>query len=88
MIIFQTLLDSASSLGSLGALLIILYFIFAIIGRELFGLAKIGLPDQELNVHVNLRDFTDSFLLLMRCSTGEAWHLIMFDLARTYGAKY
>ena len=68
--------------------MIILYFIFAIIGRELFGLAKIGEPNQELNIHANFRDFVDSFLLLMRCSTGEAWHLIMFDLARTYETTY
>lgn len=61
---------------------------FAIIGRALFGLTKISLPDQELNIHANFRDFITSFLLLMRCSTGESWHLIMFDLARTYDTTY
>ena len=81
-IIFLTLLDSAPSLGSLGLLLIILFFMFAIIGRAMFGMSRIGDPLDELNEHVNFRDFTTSFLLLMRCSTGESWHLIMFDLAR------
>ena len=87
-IIFHTLLDSSQSLASLGFLLVILFFMFAIIGRSLFGMAKIGAPLSELNEHANFRDFTTSFLLLMRCSTGESWHLIMFDLARGYSPAY
>jgi len=27
---------------------------------------------------------SDAFLLLMRCATGEAWMMIMYDLARPY----
>ena len=61
---------------------------FAIIGRSFFGLKRIGEPSLELNEHANFRDFTTSFLLLMRCSTGESWHLIMFDLARSYDLTY
>lgn len=83
-IIFETLFDSAGSLGSLGLLMMILFFMFAIIGRNLFGLAGIKEPNVELNEHVNFRDLSTSFLLLFRCSTGESWHGIMFDLARTY----
>ena len=81
-IIFHTLLDSAASLGSLGLLLIIIFFMFAVIGRQLFGFIQINGPMQELNEHVNFRDFHTSFLLLLRCSTGESWHMIMFDYAR------
>lgn len=54
----------------------------------MFGLARIGDPNEELNEHVNFRDFSTSFLLLMRCSTGESWHIIMFDLARGYSDDY
>jgi len=61
---------------------------FAIIGRSLFGLTQINGPMQELNEHVNFRDFSTSFLLLLRCSTGESWHMIMFDLARSYSPQY
>ena len=84
--IFMTLVESATSLGSLGLLLIILFFMFAIIGRSIFGFAKIGEPSEELNDHANFRDIWDSILLLMRCATGESWHVIMFDLARPYSA--
>ena len=82
------MLDSAQSLASLGLLLVILFFMFAIIGRSFFGMVRIGEPNLELNEHANFRDFSTSFLLLMRCSTGESWHLIMFDLARSYDATY
>lgn len=84
----MTIVDSAASLGSLGFLLIILFFMFAIIGRSLFGYTYIGAPNLELNEHANFRDFWTSFLLLLRCATGESWHLIMFDLGRTYAADY
>ena len=87
-IIFHTLVDSSQSLASLGLLLIILFFMFAIIGRSLFGKAKVGEPNLEVNEHANFQDFVTSILLLMRCSTGESWHLIMFDMARTYDATY
>lgn len=87
-IIFYTLFESAPSLCSLGALLLILFFMFAIIGRQLFGLVMINGPMDELNEHVNFRDFVTSFLLLLRCATGESWHLIMFDYARTYSPTY
>ena len=80
----MTLIDSAPSLGSLGLLLIMIFFIFAIIGRSLFSFTRIGAPNVELNEHANFKDFWTSFLLLMRCSTGEDWQLVMFDLARTY----
>ena len=84
----MTLVDSGGSLSSLGLLLIILFFMFAIIGRSLFAFAPIrGAPNMELNEHANFGDFWTSFLLLFRCATGEAWHLIMFDIARTYSTR-
>ena len=88
LIIFHTLIDSSASLGSLGLLLIIVFFMFAIIGRSIFGHAKIGDPNEELNEHANFRDFGTSFLLLLRCSTGESWHMIMFETAKSYAPNY
>lgn len=43
---------------------------------------------EELNQHVNFRDFGTSFLLLLRCSTGESWHMIMFDYAKAFSPQY
>ena len=61
---------------------------FAIIGRSIFGLVAIGDPNEELNVHANFRDFGTSFLLLLRCATGESWHMIMFETAKAYAPNY
>ena len=67
-------------MGSLGLLLLLLVFLFAIIGMQLFGHVKIQ-PD--LHYHANFQTFANSFLLLMRMATGEGWNAIMFDAGRT-----
>lgn len=33
--------------------------------------------------YVNFKNFLNSFVTLFRISTGEDWHLIMFDMTRT-----
>ena len=86
--IFLTLIDSAGSLGSLGVLLCMMLFMFSIIGRSLFSFTKLGEPNEEINQHANFQTFWSSFLILMRCATGESWHVIMFDLARQYSPQY
>ena len=43
-IIFYTLLDSLTSLSSLGLLLLLFFYMFAVIGMQVFGFAKIGSP--------------------------------------------
>ena len=72
-IIFYTLLDSMTSLGSLGLLLLLFFFMFAVIGMQNFGLASIGPTQSSLNVHVNFQTFSPAFLTLTRCATGEEW---------------
>jgi hypothetical protein len=37
---------------------------------------------ENLNYHTNFQDIFEAFLLLMRCSTGEAWNSVMMDAAR------
>ena len=78
---FQTLIVSAPSIGSLGTLLIMLVFMFTVVGMQLFTMVKID--DQSLlSRHVNFQDFWTSFLTLLRCATGEGWNALMFDLSR------
>lgn len=78
-IIFETIMAALPAMGSLGLLLILLQFLFAIIGMQLFGYIKL---QPELNYHANFQTFSNSFLLLMRCATGEGWNNLMFDTAR------
>ena len=53
------------------------------IGCSLFGKVYVGDPQEELNVHANFQSFSAAFITLIRCSTGEDWDIIMFDLARS-----
>ena len=80
-VIINSLKDSMSSLISIGMLLFVLMFIYSIIGMKLFGLANIT-NQSTVNYHCNFKNFFNAFLLLLRCSTGEAWDSIMFDYAR------
>ena len=80
-VIFKTLTEAAPSMGSLGMLLLLLMFIYAIIGMKLFGFANIT-AQSTVHYHNNFKNFFNSFILLMRSSTGEAWDSIMFDMAR------
>ena len=57
-------------------LMIMLFFIYAIIGMQLFG--NIGLDAHTpIERHNNFRTIFSAFLMLFRCSTGEAWPDIM-----------
>ena len=79
-------------MGSLGLLLFLLIFMYAIIGVQQFGLIKIdgGIHDIDgyyqgqdaMHRHANFQTFGTAFFTLFRCATGEAWNSIMFDSAR------
>lgn len=70
-IIFHTLTEAAPSLASLGSLLLLVVFMYAIIGMRLFGFANV--TDQpSINYHSNFKDFFNSFFLLLRASTGDS----------------
>lgn len=82
-IIFNTLVEALPSMASLGMLLLLLMFMYAVIGMSQFGFANITDLDNT-DYHTNFRDFLTSFLLLFRCATGEAWDSIMFDFGQGY----
>ena len=80
-IIFNTLVEALPAMGSLGMLLLLLMFMYAVIGMSQFGFANI--TDQEnADYHANFRNFMNSFLLLFRSATGEGWDSLMFDFGR------
>ena len=85
--IFKTLIEATPAMGSIALLLMLLIFMFAIIGMSQFSL--VNLQDaSEMNKHVNFQSFGSAFLTLIRCSTGEAWNSIMFDSSRSYSILY
>ena len=77
--IFDTFIITIPSLANIGAILLLLIYIYAILGVNMF--ATVQLQD-ELSRHANFQSFGTAFLVLMRASTGEAWNSIMHDTVR------
>ena len=75
--LFQTLLYSLPALGNVGSVLFLFFFIFAVLGMNLFG--KVRFSSGGLHRYANFEQFGFSMLTLFRMATGEAWNGIMHD---------
>ncbi|PNH08114.1 Voltage-dependent L-type calcium channel subunit alpha-1C [Tetrabaena socialis] len=69
-----TLVHSLPALANVGGVLLLFFFIFAVIGMNLFGGMKYG---DYINRHANFDNFPNAMLVLMRMITGESWSGIM-----------
>ncbi|XP_026514745.1 voltage-dependent L-type calcium channel subunit alpha-1S-like [Terrapene carolina triunguis] len=79
-----TFIKSFQALPYVALLIVMLFFIYAVIGMQMFG--KIALVDgTQINRNNNFQTFPQAILLLFRCATGEAWQEIL--LACSYGKK-
>ncbi|XP_040193668.1 voltage-dependent L-type calcium channel subunit alpha-1S isoform X1 [Rana temporaria] len=77
-----TFIKSFQALPYVALLIVMLFFIYAVIGMQVFG--KIALVDgTHINRNSNFQTFPQAVLLLFRCATGEAWQEIL--LACSYG---
>ncbi|KAA0155090.1 hypothetical protein FNF31_06158 [Cafeteria roenbergensis] len=71
-----TLVASVPALVNVGSLLLLLFFIYAIMGVQSFG----RVPDGDaMDAHANFRTFSIALLTLFRISTGEGWEGFLFD---------
>jgi len=59
--------------------------LFSIVGMQIFPFVRM---DGELNKHVNFKNFSNSFLLLMRAATGEGWNAMMMDVSRPHSIMF
>ncbi|OWA50438.1 Voltage-dependent calcium channel type A subunit alpha-1 [Hypsibius exemplaris] len=75
-ILLWTFVQSFKALPYVCLLIGMLFFIYAIIGMQIFGNIELN-PFTEINRHSNFRTFFSSLLVLFRCATGEAWQRIM-----------
>uniref|UniRef100_A0A8C6WX58 Voltage-dependent L-type calcium channel subunit alpha n=1 Tax=Neogobius melanostomus TaxID=47308 RepID=A0A8C6WX58_9GOBI len=76
-----TFIKSFQALPYVALLIVMLFFIYAVIGMQMFG--KIGLRDNtQINRNNNFQTFPQAVLLLFRCATGEAWQEIMLACSR------
>ncbi|GFU29399.1 voltage-dependent calcium channel type A subunit alpha-1 [Nephila pilipes] len=80
-ILLWTFIQSFKALPYVCLLIAMLFFIYAIIGMQVFGNIQLH-PDTEINRHNNFQTFVQSLILLFRCATGEAWQAIMLDCVK------
>ncbi|KAL6475303.1 hypothetical protein MHYP_G00163430 [Metynnis hypsauchen] len=82
--LLDTVIQALPQVGNLGLLFMLLFFIFAALGVELFGdlICDEMHPCEGLGRYATFRNFGMAFLLLFRVSTGDNWNGIMKDTLR------
>merc|ERR1712048_1318747 len=70
--LFLTLFFAIPSIWNIGLLIVIIFFIYAVIGMHMFGNADTDYPYVS-EVKVGFDNFWNSFALLFRICTGDAW---------------
>ncbi|KAG5274596.1 hypothetical protein AALO_G00138030 [Alosa alosa] len=79
-----TFIKSFQALPYVALLIVMLFFIYAVIGMQVFG--KIALIDgTQINRNNNFQTFPMAVLVLFRCATGEGWQEVM--LGCMYGQR-
>merc|ERR1719421_1093727 len=76
---FTALLLSLPKLINVGGILLLFFFLFSVLGVQLFAKTKFHGPH---GLHANFRDPLRAFLTLCRSVTGEGWNEMMHALAR------
>ena len=77
-ILVDSLIVIFPSIANIGSLIMLLLFIFSIIGMSMFSHV---IPQTFINENMNFSNFSMSIVILIRCATGENWNLIMRELA-------
>jgi len=75
---FDSLILTLPGLANVAAVVFLLFFIFAVIGVQLFATVAYH---ESLNEHANFRDFGMALITLMRFATGENWNGFMYEAA-------
>ncbi|XP_073496396.1 voltage-dependent N-type calcium channel subunit alpha-1B isoform X5 [Phyllobates terribilis] len=77
-ILLWTFVQSFKALPYVCLLIAMLFFIYAIIGMQVFGNIAL-VDDSAINRHNNFCTFFQALMLLFRSATGEGWHEIMLS---------
>ncbi|XP_046452679.1 voltage-dependent calcium channel type A subunit alpha-1-like isoform X9 [Daphnia pulex] len=81
-ILLWTFVQSFKALPYVCLLIAMLFFIYAIIGMQVFGNILLEPGTTHIHRHNNFRSFIQGLMLLFRCATGEAWPNIMLSCIR------
>uniref|UniRef100_A0A8C4IPW6 Calcium channel, voltage-dependent, R type, alpha 1E subunit a n=1 Tax=Dicentrarchus labrax TaxID=13489 RepID=A0A8C4IPW6_DICLA len=77
-ILLWTFVQSFKALPYVCLLIAMLFFIYAIIGMQVFGNIKLN-DKTHINQHNNFKSFSGALMLLFRSATGESWQEIMLS---------
>uniref|UniRef100_A0AAQ5WY58 Voltage-dependent calcium channel alpha-1 subunit IQ domain-containing protein n=2 Tax=Amphiprion ocellaris TaxID=80972 RepID=A0AAQ5WY58_AMPOC len=77
-ILLWTFVQSFKALPYVCLLIAMLFFIYAIIGMQVFGNIKLN-DESHINQHNNFKNFFSALMLLFRSATGESWQEIMLS---------
>lgn len=78
--LIQTITFSLPSLLNVLALLMLVFFIFSVLGVFLFGKVREG---ENIDEYMNFWNFGMAMIINLRCSTGEDWNRVVYDLNKT-----
>ncbi|XP_052745242.1 voltage-dependent calcium channel type D subunit alpha-1-like isoform X1 [Bicyclus anynana] len=74
-----TFIKSFQALPYVALLIVLLFFIYAVVGMQLFG--KIAEDGEVITSNNNFQTFGGALMVLFRSATGEAWQEIMMALS-------
>ena len=77
-ILLWTFMQSLKSLPYVCLLIFLLFFIYSIVGIQMFGNIKLD-EESDINYRNNFQNFGMAMLLLFRVSTGDGWQGIMLS---------
>ncbi|XP_069593700.1 voltage-dependent T-type calcium channel subunit alpha-1I [Ranitomeya imitator] len=82
--LLDTVVQALPQVGNLGLLFMLLFFIYAALGVELFGklICNDDHPCEGMSRHATFENFGMAFLTLFQVSTGDNWNGIMKDTLR------
>ena len=75
-VLFLTFVYSLPSLWNIGLLLFVIFFIYAVIGMNIFGQVEPNVIPNGINDMANFQNWYMSMGLLYRIATGDAWGAI------------
>ena len=70
-LIFNTFVITMQSLANIGSLLILMMYIYSIIGMIYFGQIK---RNSSMNDYINFESFTSAFITLFTVATVDSWN--------------
>ncbi|XP_013878045.1 voltage-dependent N-type calcium channel subunit alpha-1B [Austrofundulus limnaeus] len=85
-ILLWTFVQSFKALPYVCLLIAMLFFIYAIIGMQVFGNIKLN-DESHINQHNNFKTFFSALMLLFRSATGESWQEIMLSCLSGQGCE-